>query len=844
MPRERAENHQAADRAAGLVPDERALNCQPLDADIICLASDLSSSLIETLPCPVIAMDLDGVVTVWNPAAARSTGWAADEVIGTVLPAITQEYEDKFRKALECASTGHGVFKEELRGSRKDGSLFSIQFSSSPVFNAAGDVSGILATFVDQTARERRIENELSKGNIFIEKVLDNLPIGLAVNTIDKGNIGYANRRFLEIYGGWSQGDFTDLETFFSRVYPNPDEREEVRQMILKDIASGDLERMRWDDMRITCRDGTEKIVAARNIPMPEMNLMISTVEDVTEQRLTEQALRESERRYQVMAEASPVGIFRLDVDGRCAHVNKSWREIAGLTTSQVVGNSWDIAVHADDRGLAMEAWRAAVQERRSFKTECRFKRPGGRSTWVFCQAEPIFDTNGHLEGYIGSVTDISRRKRTEEEIRQLAYYDTLTRLPNRSFFLEQLDRAMATARRTGRQVALLFCDLDNFKDINDSLGHDKGDLLLKAIAGRLNSCIRRGDTLCRLGGDEFVLLLPSVKGDRQVITVARKIQRAMKRAFDLEGQEVFTTTSIGIAVHPDDGADVQTLLKHADMAMYAAKGKGRNRYQFFSDDMNRRALERLSMEAGLRQAINRNELSLAWQPQFDLSNGRIIGVECLLRWNHHELGEIKPAQFIPLAEETGLIHGIGEWVLRKACTQVQQWRSEGIEPIRVAVNLSASQFMEPGVTGMVKRILSETGLDPSWLELEITESVLMRDADVALRTLRGLHRDGVNLAIDDFGTGYSSLLYLKNYPIGRIKIAREFVQDISSDRNDAAIAGTVIDMARNLSMQAIAEGVETEAQAEILRELNCQEVQGFLFSPPVTAEEFSAQLH
>jgi diguanylate cyclase (GGDEF)-like protein/PAS domain S-box-containing protein len=799
--------------------------------------------VIEALPCPVVALDLDGTVTVWNHAAEIVTGWTAAEVIGTGFPAIATEFNKKFQLALASVVAGGEVFNEELQGRKKDGSPMRIQFSSSPIYGEGGGVSGILATFSDLSERERRIEAELSKGNIFIETVLDNLPIGLSVNTIDKGNIGYANRQFLDIYGGWSQDDFTDLETFFRNIYPNPKEREQVRQRILQDIATGDMEKMQWDDMRITCRDGVEKILAVRNIPLPDMNLMISTVQDVTEQKLTEKALRDSERRYQIMAEASPVGIFRLDHEGRICHVNKKWREVSGRMLSEVLGQGWDIAVHPDDLQATRDIWQVAVREMRAFKVECRFKRPAGRTTWVFCQAEPIHDGMGQLEGFIGSITDISRRKRTEEEIRQLAYYDTLTRLPNRSFFMEQLKRAMASAQRNENHVALLFCDLDNFKDINDSLGHDKGDLLLQAIANRLSDCIRRGDTLCRLGGDEFVLLLPAVDSDREAVSVARKIQRAMKKSFDLDGQEVFTTTSIGIAVHPEDGADVQTLLKHADMAMYAAKGEGRNRYRFFSTEMNRRALERMAMEIGLRKAIGNNELSLAWQPQYCLQSGMLVGVEALLRWTHPELGNISPNKFIPLAEETGHIHAIGRWVLEQACSQVQQWRQGGLKHLRVAVNLSASQFLEPDVVQMVKTVLAETQLPPHWLELEITESVLMIDADVTMHTLKCLSDDGVKLAIDDFGTGYSSLLYLKNYPINRIKIAREFVEDIITDPNDRAIAGTVIAMAKNLDMQVIGEGVETQEQADLLREMGCHEVQGFFYSPPLSAVNFSSLL-
>lgn len=678
--------------------------------------------------------------------------------------------------------------------------------------------------------------------------ILDNLPVGLSLNILKAGPeetpAVYANALFQDIYGSWCHGDFVNLDQFLDQICPEILENFNLHDHILAATDSKEFPVSHLNDIRVPGPAGTQKIVSVRTVPIPELNLVVSTVQDVTDQKLTEQSLRESERRYHLMTETSPVGIFRLDTDGCYRNVNKAWREISGLTESQVLGMDWGMAVHPEDRNEAMESWQATLDNQRSFKAECRLRRPEGRSAWVFLQVDPVVDQDGLLEGYIGTVTDISLHKRSEEEIRQLAYYDTLTHLPNRTFFLEQLDRAMSTARRNDSLVALLFCDLDNFKDVNDSLGHDKGDLLLQQIAGRLNSCIRRGDTLCRLGGDEFVLLLPTISRDSEAAVVARKIQQSLLPAFNLGGHEVYSRASIGIAVFPDDGGDVQTLLKHADTAMYAAKGAGRNRYRFFSEKMNSRALARMKVEAGLRQAISKNELSLAWQPQYNLQDGSLIGVEALLRWNNDELGNMPPTTFIPLAEETGLIHEIGAWVLTEACDQVQQWKIEGGPSLRVAVNLSASQFREPGITEQVRKTLDETGLDPTSLELEITESVLMGDAEATLRTLHNLRDDGVSLAIDDFGTGYSSLNYLKKLPVGRIKIARNFVRDITTDAHDAAIAGTVINMAKNLSMQAIAEGVESQEQADCLRKMGCPEVQGYYFSRPLTAGDFAKKMN
>ncbi len=610
-----------------------------------------------------------------------------------------------------------------------------------------------------------------------------------------------------------------------------------------KNLRDLDLESARGEDIQVITQEGIGQIIALQDILLRPLGLVITIVHDQTLVRFTQQALRESEHRYEVMANASPVGIIRLDAAGRCHHVNRRWCELTGLTPMQSLGKLWPEAAHPDDRQQLTSHWEAALARGGVFQAECRFKQGDGGTCWALVQAEPVQDHEGILEGFIATITDITASKRTEEEIRQLAYYDSLTGLPNRTFFLEQLERSVANARRGGFGLALLFCDLDNFKDVNDAHGHDLGDGLLQAIGGRLNACTRKGDVLSRLGGDEFVLLLPRIRKDGEILTVARKVTEAMTQPFEVQGQEIFASMSIGVAVFPDDGDDVHTLLKHADLAMYAAKAEGRNRFQFYSEEMNRRIQQRTRLEAGLRRALDQGELSLVWQPQFSLATGDLVGVEALLRWHSPELGEVSPVHFIPLAEETGLIQPIGTWVLQEACRHAARWQKNGSGPLRVAVNLSGRQFMEPGIIDLVKRTLVESGLDPAWLELEITESILMHDASAAQRTLQALRSDGVHFAIDDFGTGYSSLLYLRNYPVSRIKIAREFITDIITSPNDAAIAGTVIAMANSLSMVALAEGVETREQADFLRDLGCHEVQGFYFSRPLSVQEFEGLL-
>jgi len=803
---------------------------------------ELARQIIAGLPLAIVAVDREGCVLAANPAVGELLGSDPAALRGQPLPGLSAQDRAALAGILSgLTDPGTERWRQLVLDLPGRGTV-TLSCCYGVLSAADGEVGGLVGFGLPGDHGDRALREELRRRSTFIEAVLENLPVGLAIHSLDMSTVGYVNRKFQDIYGGWSHGGVTDLASFLDRLCPDPEQRRELQRRLLQDLGAGSLRRMEWDDIRVRGRDGNMRIVCAENTPLPEQGLMISTVRDETDRKLAEDALRESERRYQIMAESSPVGIFRCDRHTRCRYVNRRWREITGLTTAQAADEGWIAAVHEDDRDGVLRGWQLAVAEEQIFRTECRFRRPRGLTTWVFVQAEPVFDGKQQLTGYIGSVTDISERKRTEEEIRRIAYYDALTKLPNRAFFLEQLRRTLAAAKRSQRRAALLFCDLDNFKDVNDSLGHDQGDELLRGIAERLSACIRKGDTLSRLGGDEFVLLLPAVGGDRDAVTVARKIMKQLARPFSLDGHEVYTSPSIGIAFYPDDGETVNTLLKHADMAMYAAKARGRNRYQFFSEEMHERAVERMKLEAGLRQALERGEFRLVYQPQYELATRRLVGVEALLRWEHPEQGTVLPGRFIPLAEETGMIHAIGEWVLRTACTQAREWIEAGFADLRVAVNLSGKQFAEAGLVEMVRGILAETGLEPRHLELEITEGTLMQDADEALATLTALRADGVGLAIDDFGTGYSSLVYLRRLPIQRLKIAPDFVQEIQHDTRDAAIVEAVIGMGRNLGLDIVAEGVETPQQAAVLERLNCPLVQGFHYDEPLPRDEVGSR--
>jgi diguanylate cyclase (GGDEF)-like protein len=429
------------------------------------------------------------------------------------------------------------------------------------------------------------------------------------------------------------------------------------------------------------------------------------------------------------------------------------------------------------------------------------------------------------------------------EQVQFLAFYDALTGLPNRRLLQDRLNQALASARRQKNKLGLLFLDLDRFKDINDSLGHSVGDLLLQEVAERLKAWGREQDTVARLGGDEFLIALTHVKDTPDAAVAAERLMDAMTAEFVIQGHSLNVSCSIGISIFPEHGADCETLIKNADAAMYSAKADGRNNFRFFTEDMNAQAVERLTLESGLRSALAQEQLFLMYQPQMDIATGRITGLEALLRWQHPELGLVPPDRFIRIAENIGLIVPIGEWVLRTACSQARKWQDEGIPAVSVAVNVSAVQFRQEGFCGLIQRVLHETGLAPQYLELELTESLLLANADLMLSVVQELKAMGVTLAIDDFGTGYSSFSYLRQFRVSKLKIDRVFIRDVAVNPDDAAITTAIISMAKSLRLKVIAEGVETEAQMSFLRAHQCDEIQGYYFSKPLAVDKVAGKL-
>ncbi|HJS59627.1 MAG TPA: EAL domain-containing protein [Vicinamibacteria bacterium] len=557
----------------------------------------------------------------------------------------------------------------------------------------------------------------------------------------------------------------------------------------------------------------------------------------VIDRRRSEEALRESEQKFRTLADTAPAAIF-IYQGTRFLYANEATATITGYPRDEFLAlpTFWEI-LHPDDkdevqrRGLARQQGESVPN-----RYEIRIIRKDGEERWLDYSAG-IVEYCGK-PAVMGTAFDITERKHAESQIASLAYHDTLTGLPNRLLFSDRLEQAILQGQRRTWRLGVLFLDLDRFKVINDSLGHGVGDRLLQALARRIASTLRSEDTVARLGGDEFTLLLPNVGRVEDVTLVAEKLLEAVRRPVRIDNSELFVTASIGISLFPDDGDDPDVLVKNADTAMYRAKELGRDNYQMYAPAMNATAVERLALETSFRRALSRDELLLYYQPILDLATGEPIGVEALLRWNRPGVGLVSPLDFIPMAEATGLILPIGPWLLKTACNQVKRWHQTIRPGLRLAMNLSARQFQQPDVAASVQRALRAADFPTDCLDLEITESWAMQNADAAILTMRELKALGISLSIDDFGIGYSSLSYLKRFPIDKLKIDRSFIKDIPSDPDDTAIVAAVLALAQSLKLKVVAEGVETEEQREFLTGLGCDQAQGFLFGRPLPAEE------
>lgn len=617
---------------------------------------------------------------------------------------------------------------------------------------------------------------------------------------------------------------------------------------VLHRVAKGDLTARVTGSSRLELSESLKKVT----------NEMIENIDrEITERKRAEADLRKSEERYRSFLKNFQGIAFRGTMDFRPIFFHGLVEEITGYTADEFMNGRirWDQIIHAIDVDHIPGFNELKSIPHYSVAREYRIIRKDGKIRWVNEIIQNVCDDSGMPTRVEGAIYDITERKLTQEKMLHMAFHDDLTGLPNRHLLKDRLNQAIKTAHHHGRIVATLFLDIDNFKRINDTLGHDAGDSLLKSVAERLRDFVRRSDTIsrtptdevdstiARLGGDEFTVLLSEINTSQNAAQVATRILETIRQPFMIADHEIFVTSSIGISVYPHDGNNAETLLKNADTAMYYAKTQGRNNFQFYAQHMNVAACERFSMENKLRKALDNKEFHLFYQPQLDIRTGNIVGVEALIRWIDSENNIVLPGVFIPLAEETGLIVPIGEWILNTACTQNKVWQDAGFPPMFVSVNISSAQFKQPSFIKTVEKALQDTGLNPHYLELELTESILMETTEAAIQTLNDLKSMGLRISIDDFGTGYSSLSYLKRFPIDTLKIDRSFVRDVTSDPDDKAIINAIIALARSLNLKVIAEGVETIQQLVCLHEQGSDGMQGYLFSPPLPKDSLTQLL-
>jgi diguanylate cyclase (GGDEF)-like protein/PAS domain S-box-containing protein len=637
------------------------------------------------------------------------------------------------------------------------------------------------------------------------------------------------------ILGAPQGGEAGCIDDLFGAI--SPGDREMARERLsaaLSASAGCDFE------CRVLRGDGVERVVwiyarpEAADCTGPAR--LVGALQDVTE-------VRRDQVRIRMLKEAVDslqIGITFSDASGRIAYLNPAEARMHGYEVEELMGRpARQFASESHQRQAPPENLKGGAAWRR----ESVNLRRNGEEFPVLLTSIPVRDREQRYLGIVTTCEDISEQKEAEEKINRLAYFDSLTGLPNRGMFLERLHQSLAQSARGGKMLSLLFLDLDNFKDINDTAGHPAGDELLCEVAQRLAGCIRESDLLARLGGDEFVVLLTSVSSIERILAAAERLLEVFARPFQIDGRLLYSSASIGIAIYPDDSHDASSLFRCADTAMYHAKNEGKGRVRMFSAEMNEKIMRRVALENSLRLGLERNEFFLHYQPQWDLKSNRMVGVEALLRWQSEEFGLLPPSEFIALIEDSELIFSIGEWLLRSACRQARSWADDGHDELKVAVNISGKQFKQPEFVTLLSGIIEETGVDPRSLELEFTESVIMENAERTMEKLSALKLMGVKMSIDDFGTGYSSLNYLKHFPVDRIKIDRCFVADVNCSNDDATIVEAIVTMGQNLNLKVLAEGVENSDQLHYLTTLGCDEVQGYYLAMPMAPEALSGKL-
>lgn len=799
-------------------------------------SNELVTSILESITDAFFAVDNSWNITYLNQIGQKYLGRNAKDLIG-------KSFWKEFPSLLETEfySAYHKALTQKVVVEFEEFSPLTKRWYEVRACPTKDGLAVYYRNISERKATEEKAtyyakELEISKSKI--QQLVDTIDAG--VWSVDLRTNEYTLSRGIENIYGYPLQTFYDNPRFWTdRIHPEDVNIVGIQE---KDIWSG---RASVHEYRIIHSSGEVRAIRNRITPIfDQSNNLIQIVGvfvDITEHQRMEQNLRESQEWFSTTLKCIGDGVIATDITGKITFMNPIAETLTAFKEKNVLGMEIEKVlhlVHEETRQLVPNPVHKVIKEKRivGLDNQTVLINKDGAEIPIDDSAAPILNDQGEMAGIVMVFRDVIERKSYEEKIKHHAYYDFLTGLPNRKLFTDRLTMALVNAKRNNTTLAVMFIDLDQFKTVNDTLGHEIGDLLLTEVANRLKMCVREGDTVARLGGDEFIILMQDI--DQTVVTqVAERVIDKISSKYYINSHQIFTSPSIGISFYPDDGEDVESLIKKADMAMYYVKDNGKNNHQFFASFMNDKMLRKMEIDKGLREALEKNQFELYYQPKMDLVTGDILGAEALIRWNHPEMGMISPAEFIPIAEEIGLIASIGEWALQTACTQCIKWQNSGFSSIRVAVNISTLQFRQQNLVTTIRRILKDSHLDPKCLELEITESVMQNTESI--HKLFELKTMGISMSIDDFGTGYSSLSYLKRMPIDALKIDKSFINDIHMDPTDTKIVTTIITLAKSLNLRVIAEGVETAEQLKFLKQHKCDEIQGFLISKPVPARDF-----
>lgn len=805
--------------------------------------------ILDALPEAIAALDERGVIRHANAAAEQLFGYERGSMAGLRADDVVQVWpRRKLRRGvaryLQTRPTRPNA-EHRLEGVRRDGSRFPLQLRLHELETDQGHRFVALLGTSEAAARpdEGLDPASVRAENDRVHEILEGTNASIWDWDLRTDDL-LLGERWAGFVGRAPQGpEHVQGRSWWGQIHP--DDRAEIERQLQRHEAGGldyfDAEfRMPrvdggwvWINMRGRIVERDERGEPIR---------MSGTHLDVTQRKRAERALVHSEARYRSLIESVREVVFQTDARGRWSFLNSAWEEITGFDVENALGRDALEQVHPYDHDAARDEIADMVASRKdAFRREIRFRARSGRYLWLEIHAQAALDGEGNFRGISGTLRDVTKQREAEQETLRLVYYDALTGLPNRALALDRLAELLLGTERREERVAVVFVDLDDFKKVNDTLGHEVGDQVLPEAGRRLANVVRKQDTVARLGGDEFLVLLAGLGHEQDTQQGLRKLLGCFHKPFALDGRELTLTASLGIAIAPSDGDTPQDLLRNADMAMYKAKSEGRNTYRYFTEAMNREMARRFRIEASLRGALDRGEFRLLFQPLVDLETGAVIGAETLLRWHSAELGEIAPAEFIPIAEQTGLITSIGAHVAERALAHATHWIAQRDGEFFITINVSPQQFREPQFTAELQRLLERSAVPARALEIEITEGVLFRDREHAGETLRVLRNLGVGIGMDDFGTGYASLSYLREYPFDTLKIDQSFVRDCTDDSNDRELVITSLRLASGLGLRAIAEGVETRDQARFLREQHCQMAQGHLFSPPITPDQLTA---